>query len=216
MGDDLRRKLTKLYGSEVRIVFEGESKDYVDALFNAGDLEKVLEQLYEGKRTELLDEIQRTSAKEVREIRKRTVYVGEIDPEELSNAKDYEDFFRILLHGTPRYQQKAQSFHMILSSIEIATLPEDLGDITGKMQSIFKGDASKKDIYWVVCTLRDDFISIGAQISYDRLFFMTTYLPELLSKKEDSRRVLLDKILNRTYPFTDDKKDEWRQEIREF
>ena len=46
MGDDLRRTLTKLYGLEVRIVFEGESKDYVDALFNAGDLEALFS-LYE-------------------------------------------------------------------------------------------------------------------------------------------------------------------------
>ena len=210
--------VTKLYGLDVNICFEKENIDYISVLHSAEKPDEVLEGLESHKREGLVKEIQRTAKKDSQEIKNQTIYVGSIDPSKLNRAMDYYDFFRILLQNDLNYRKKAKDFLLRLAVSEKMNkgIPSDLKKLTDEMTACIQGNADTTKEFELLCNMRDDFISLGQYISYNRLGFISTFIFPLFDKLEGDRRTLLDNILNRKYPFTDDKIREWEDLIREY
>lgn len=218
MDENLEKSVTKLYSLGVNICFEGDDADYISELHKAENPEGLLRKLEDNKRKILVREIQKTAKKEPHEIEKKTMYVGSMNPLELSQARDCYDFFKILLQNEPNYKAKANEFLLGLAVSEkmYKGVSSDLKKVEEEMRAYVLGNADTTKEFKILCDLKDDFISLGEYISYDRLNFINQFIFFLFSKLEGDRKTLIDKMINRKYPFTEDNMGEWKSLIKEY
>jgi len=233
---DLRAKADRLDICEVKIRVEDKGVNYVAKLKDAENPEEVLAELDEVRRdglVRLVDSLYNKSETKAGEIYGKEYQLGVVDPKDLLRAKNYFDFFKILLQDHPSHKEYANSFlvqHVLVDAmtevlgpdVNIQVSAEDAEAIDKLFRNVVgKGEATKnpktpEEAYPLLCILRDDFIALGERISYERARFLKPYFHLLFNKREDKRRTLIGKMLNREYPFTDDRRPDWPGEIQTF
>ncbi len=226
-----REDITKLYCLEAKVELS-DSDELIETLYHADDPQKIIDLIPPLDNYFLQRTVEHIRTLEPSRLRGQTFYPGRCDPKLLLAATDYQDFFRILLEEYPKWPSLAQNYLRVFENVQASpgetgkTPTEDhsFRPSLGLVQKVGMAGGLPSELqpqqedsmFGLLKIIVEDFKELQEAVTYFRIEFLTPYLPALLQKRQGDRQIIIAKMLHKEYPFVEDYKDRWVDEIHGF
>ncbi|MFA5174541.1 MAG: hypothetical protein WC438_05155 [Candidatus Pacearchaeota archaeon] len=214
-----RSYVLKLYSLDTRIFSEENiDADLLSKLKGSNNFPVFFRNMTEIDRYLFVKTIYELEKKENNEIFNQSFPLGYVDPSCLSHTQSLSEYFQILTKDYPRAERVNETFD---SAIDLVQTSKDRGStLIAALKGSYSSERDPRLKLELLNFLAKDFSETGDWISLGRVKLIYPYLGDLMKKPFHKRVDFLRKILDRTYPFTDENKydteynDNWASEIR--
>ena len=167
-----------------------------------------------------VSEILRVSRLAPRDTFGKSYEVGLRDAALVTSFTNLYDIFVVLTDNHPKAQELTWNYFAVDLAqkgtsakgfqIDVASMlsPEERKKLPPQFSN---SEADRLSEPYVI--IAQDFHAIGEKISASRINFLAPVIPILANKHEQTRRSLLQKIIEGTFPFAQYSKDDWISEI---